>query len=55
MTQNAVVHDYVFSALGGFRRADAARSLNATTCGVCGFWHGARWNYEFWGAYHAVL
>jgi alginate O-acetyltransferase complex protein AlgI len=23
--------------------------------GVVRFWHGARWNFVFWGAYHAVL
>ncbi|HRT05395.1 MAG TPA: MBOAT family O-acyltransferase [Kiritimatiellia bacterium] len=56
MTLTRWFHDYVFLPLGGFRKGGRRAILNATTVLVlCGFWHGARWNFVFWGAYHAVL
>ena len=56
MTLTRWFHDYVFLPLGGFRKGGRRAILNATTVLVlCGFWHGARWNFVFWGAYHALL
>ena len=56
MTLTRWFHDYVFAPLGGFRKGGTRAALNAAVVLVlCGFWHGARWNYVFWGAYHAVL
>lgn len=56
MTLTRWFHDYVFVSLGGFRKGGKRAAWNATVVLVlCGFWHGARWNFVFWGAYHAVL
>ena len=56
MTLTRWFHDYVFIPLGGFRKGGPRAALNATIVLVlCGFWHGARWNFVFWGAYHALL
>jgi len=56
MTLTRWFHDYVFAPLGGFRRGGTRAAVNASIVLVlCGLWHGARWNFVFWGAYHAVL
>ncbi len=56
MTLTRWFHDYVFLPLGGFRKGGRRAILNATAVLVlCGLWHGARWNFVFWGVYHAVL
>ncbi len=56
MTLTRWFHDYVFTSLGGFRKGGVRAAVNASVVLVlCGFWHGARWNFVFWGAYHAVL
>ncbi len=56
MTLTRWFHDYVFVSLGGFRKGGRRAILNAVIVLVlCGLWHGARWNFVFWGAYHAVL
>lgn len=56
MTLTRWFHDYVFLPLGGFRKGGPRAALNAAVVLVlCGLWHGARWNFVFWGAYHAVL
>ena len=56
MTLTRWFHDYVFLPLGGFRKGGRRAIFNATTVLVlCGLWHGARWNFVFWGAYHALL
>ena len=56
MTLTRWFHDYVFTSLGGFRKGGVRAAVNASIVLVlCGFWHGARWNFVFWGAYHAVL
>lgn len=56
MTLTRWFHDYVFLPLGGFRKGGPRAALNAAIVLVlCGLWHGARWNFVFWGAYHAVL
>ena len=56
MTLTRWFHDYVFLPLGGFRKGGSRAALNAAIVLVlCGLWHGARWNFVFWGAYHAGL
>ena len=56
MTLTRWFHDYVFLPLGGFRKGGARAAINASIVLVlCGFWHGARWNFVFWGVYHALL
>ncbi len=56
MTLTRWFHDYVFLPLGGFRKGGPRAAANAAIVLVlCGFWHGARWNFVLWGAYHAVL
>jgi alginate O-acetyltransferase complex protein AlgI len=56
MTLTRWFHDYVFLPLGGFRKGGARAAINASVVLVlCGLWHGARWNFVFWGLYHALL
>ncbi|MGD9611651.1 MAG: MBOAT family protein [Kiritimatiellia bacterium] len=56
MTLTRWFHDYVFLPLGGFRKGGTRAIVNAAAVLVlCGLWHGARWNFVFWGLYHAVL
>lgn len=51
------IRDYVYISLGGSRVGSKMRLLFIlmTTMTLCGLWHGARWNYIAWGAYHGVL
>lgn len=44
--------DYVYIPLGGNRRA-ATRNLLVTMT-VAGLWHGAGWNFMFWGLLHGA-
>lgn len=48
--------DYLYIPLGGSREGEwkAARNVIITFT-LCGFWHGASWNFVFWGAYHGIL
>lgn len=56
MTLTRWFHDYVFLPLGGFRRGGRRAAFNAVVVLlICGLWHGARWNFVFWGAYHGML
>lgn len=48
--------DYVYIPLGGSRAGTVRTSVNVMiTFLLSGFWHGASWNYVFWGGYHGVL
>lgn len=48
--------DYVYIPLGGSRRGEAITYRNlAIVWLLTGLWHGASWNFVFWGAYFAVL
>lgn len=50
------LRDYVYIALGGNRKGEAAAYRNLiTTMLVSGVWHGAGWNYIIWGLYQGVL
>ena len=48
--------EYVYIPLGGNRKGTARQILNiATVWALTGLWHGASWNFVFWGIYFAVL
>jgi len=56
MTLTRWFHDYLFVPLGGFRKGGRRAALNALiVLSLCGLWHGARWNFVFWGAYNGML
>jgi len=50
------LRDYLFIPLGGSRGSGwfTARNL-LITMGLGGLWHGANWNYVFWGLLQGVL
>ena len=48
--------DYVYIPLGGNRKGRARQFFNILVVWMLtGFWHGAAWNFLFWGLYFAVL
>jgi D-alanyl-lipoteichoic acid acyltransferase DltB (MBOAT superfamily) len=48
--------DYVYIPLGGSRRSLPRSILNLfISFGLSGLWHGANWNFIFWGLYHGAL
>jgi len=48
--------DYLYIPLGGGRRKTTITIRNLmVTMILCGFWHGASWNFVLWGCYHAIL
>ena len=48
--------DYVYIPLGGNRKGARRQIINILVVwGLTGFWHGAEWNFLFWGLYFAVL
>jgi D-alanyl-lipoteichoic acid acyltransferase DltB (MBOAT superfamily) len=53
MTLSRFLRDYVYISLGGNRQGHARRYFNlAITMVIGGIWHGAAWNFLFWGALH---
>ena len=47
--------DYVYIPLGGNRKGKFATYKNLIiTMLIGGFWHGASWNFIFWGALHGI-
>jgi alginate O-acetyltransferase complex protein AlgI len=47
--------DYLYIPLGGNRKGTGRTYVNAMlTMLLCGLWHGASWNFVFWGALHGV-
>ena len=48
--------DYVYFPLGGSRKGSARTAINLMIVWMLtGFWHGAGWNFLFWGFYYGVL
>ena len=48
--------DYVYIPLGGSRRGTVRQCVNILIVwALTGFWHGAGWNFLFWGFYYGVL
>jgi len=48
--------DYLYIPLGGNRRGNLRTYLNLIVVFLlCGFWHGASWNFMAWGAYHGCF
>ena len=48
--------DYLYIPLGGNRRGEGRTYLNLILVFLlCGFWHGASWNFIVWGAFHGFF
>lgn len=48
--------DYIYIPLGGNRVSKPRWILNILLVwALTGFWHGANWNFIFWGLYYALL
>ncbi|MDB6037340.1 MAG: putative alginate O-acetyltransferase [Verrucomicrobiales bacterium] len=51
-----VLRDYLYFALGGNRKGEGRTYINlAVVMVVGGIWHGAKWNFVFWGAFHGLF
>lgn len=49
------LRDYLYIPLGGNRKGGARTYINLfLTMLLGGLWHGASWNFVFWGAYHGL-
>lgn len=56
MTLGSWFRDYVYIPLGGNRVSKLRHVFNIFTVWMLtGFWHGAEWNFIFWGLLFAVL
>lgn len=48
--------DYLYIPLGGNRRGKFRTYVNLVVVFFCtGLWHGASWNFVFWGLYHGLF
>lgn len=54
VTLSGWFRDYLFIPLGGSRVNRTALNI-FTVFVISGLWHGAGWNFIFWGAYHGGL
>jgi alginate O-acetyltransferase complex protein AlgI len=56
MTLSSWFRDYLYIPLGG-NRSSAARTYSNLMIVflLCGFWHGAAWNFVVWGAFHGLF
>jgi alginate O-acetyltransferase complex protein AlgI len=53
---SSVLRDYLYYPLGGNRKGPARTYVNlAIVMLLGGLWHGAKWNFVAWGAYHGLL
>lgn len=56
MTLSRWLRDYLYISLGGNRGGKLATYRNLfLTMLIGGLWHGARWTFVAWGAYHGAL
>jgi alginate O-acetyltransferase complex protein AlgI len=53
---SSVLRDYLYFGLGGNRKGETRTYINlAVVMLLGGLWHGAKWNFVVWGAYHGLL
>ena len=53
---SSVLRDYLYLPLGGNRLGPGRTYFNlAVVMLLGGLWHGAKWNFVVWGAFHGVL
>jgi alginate O-acetyltransferase complex protein AlgI len=53
---SSVLRDYLYFPLGGNRKGERRTYVNLAIVMVLGgLWHGAKWNFLAWGAYHGAL
>lgn len=56
ITLSQWLRDYLYIPLGGNRGGSAKTNRNLMiTMFLGGLWHGAAWNFIFWGGYHGLL
>ncbi|MCC6175184.1 MAG: MBOAT family protein [Chloroflexi bacterium] len=49
------IRDYVYIPLGGSRHGIVRKLSNGMVAfAICGLWHGAAWNFIYWGVYHGA-
>lgn len=50
------LREYLYFPLGGNRKGKVRTYVNQWIVFIIsGFWHGASWNFIFWGAYHGTI
>ena len=50
------IRDYLYRPLGGNRRGEQRTYVNLWICFLAsGLWHGASWNFVWWGAYNGLF
>lgn len=53
---SSVLRDYLYFALGGNRKGEGRTYFNlAVVMLLGGLWHGAKWTFVVWGAFHGLL
>lgn len=53
---SSVLRDYLYFTLGGNRKGERRTYFNlAVVMVIGGFWHGAKWNFLLWGAFHGLF
>jgi len=53
---SSVLRDYLYFPLGGNQKGPVRTYVNlAVVMLLGGLWHGAKWNFIAWGAYHGLL
>jgi alginate O-acetyltransferase complex protein AlgI len=56
MSLTSWIREYLYFPLGGKRQGEARTYFNLWICFLAsGVWHGAAWNYIFWGAYNGCF
>lgn len=49
------IRDYIYIPLGGNQHGILRKISNGIIAfAICGLWHGAAWNFIFWGLYHGI-